>query len=204
MKSFISLSILSLFVFSCASDHHGHNHGNDHDHSNYKPKFSKLGKGEKTPFSPGHEMIIHVSSKDMPSELNLTEVILAPQSLGAPPHIHKDEDEIFVVLEGTVHFLNGDKEVIAKTGTVASLPRGHYHGFWNPTNKPARMALVIAPGHFEKFFYAVEKVVREIKPRSPEEFGKIVSDLAAQKNVTIDMRKLPKSGLKLLPSPKKK
>ena len=46
--------------------------------------------------------------------------------------------------------------------------------------------------------------MKEIKPKSPEEFGKIVSDLAAQKNVTIDMRKLPKSGLKLLPAPKKK
>ena len=172
--------------------------------SKFKPKFLKLGEGKKVPFSPGHDMIMHVGAEDLPQSVALSEIQLAPMSLGAPPHIHENEDEIFVVLEGTVHFLNGKKEVVAKKGTVASLPRENYHGFWNPTKKPAKMLLMVAPGHFEKFFYAVEEGVKKSKIKTPEAIGKVIADLAAQRNVTIDMSRLPASGLKLLPPPPKK
>ncbi len=195
MKSF--LWPLLLILSACASHYE---HEDDHRH---KAHFSKLGEGKRVPFSPGHEMIVQVGHTDSVSQVSLVEVILAPKSLGAPPHIHKHEDEIFIVLEGTVHFLNGDQEVVAKQGTVASLPRDNFHGFWNPTKKPAKMALFIAPGHFEKFFYAVEQTIKEKRPKSPQEFGKIIGELAAQRGVTIDMSKLPKSGLSLLPPPVK-
>ena len=102
-------------------------------------------------------------------------------------------------LRGASIFLNGEKEVVAKQGTIASLPRGHFHGFWNPTKKPARMALLITPGHFEKFFYEVEKAVKEQKPKTPAELGKIIAELSAKEEVMIDMTKLPESGRKLLP-----
>ena len=196
---FITLLLL-ITLTACVSNNHSHQ-SDDQDHSKYKPKFSQLGEGKVLPFSPGHDMIMHVGTNDSFAKMTLSEIILKPKTFGAPPHVHENEDELFVVLEGTVHFLGGEKEVIAKKGTVASLPRGHFHGFWNPTDKPARMALMIAPGHFEKFFYAVEKTVKERKPKSPQEFGKILAELSAQRGVTIDMSKLPASGLKLLPPP---
>lgn len=197
MKVIIFIMTASL-LGACASKSHHHNH--DHNHH---PKFSKIGEGRRIPFSPGHTNTVHVAN-DLHAHVSLVEVNLAPKSLGAPPHIHTNEDEIFIVLEGTVHFLNGKDEVVAKKGTVASLPRGHFHGFWNPTKKPAKLALIIAPGHFESFFDAIEKAVKERKPSSPQEFGAIVGELAEQRGVTIDMSKLPPSGLKLLPPPPKK
>lgn len=165
----------------------------------YLPSISELGIGKEIPFSPGHNMIVHVGAEDLPAKVTLVEIQLAPMSMGAPPHIHKNEDEIFIVLEGTAHFLNGDKEIVAKKGTIASLPRGYYHGFWNPTSSPTTLALFIAPGHFEKFFYAVEETVKFRRPKSPKEFGAIITELAGSNDVIIDMRKLPSSGLKLLP-----
>lgn len=189
--------ILLILLISCASNFSSENPS--HKRS-YEPKISILGQGAKVPFSPGHEMIMHISREDLPSHLTLTEVQLAPKSMGAPPHIHKKEEEIFIVVEGTVHFLNDDKEVVAKKGSVASLPRGHFHGFWNPTAKPARLALLIAPGHFEKFFYAVEEALKERAPKSPQEFGAIITELAGDNEVTIDMSKLPDSGKRLLPN----
>lgn len=179
VKSFTLIAALVLLA-SCSTHKHDHSHHHSHDHKmKHTPKFSKLGKGEKVPFSPGHDMIVHVKTEDLPDHISVIEVLLAPKSLGAPPHIHKDEDEIFIVLDGTVHFLNGKEEVIAKKGTVAAMPRGHFHGFWNPTKKPAKMALIVAPGHFEKFFYAVKQAVKERKPSNPQEFGAIVAELAA-------------------------
>lgn len=204
MKFFCAV-LFSLLLVSCSIHrNHNHDHNHDHGHHEFQPKFSQFGKGDRLPFSPGHDNIFHIKNGDLPVPISLVEVILAPKSLGAPPHVHSNEDEVFIVLEGTVHFLNGKEEVVAKKGTIASLPRGHFHGFWNPTKKPAKMALIIAPGHFEKFFYAVEKAVKETKPKTPAEVGKIISELAAQEGVTIDMSKLPPSGLKLLPPPPKK
>lgn len=199
MKSAILLFAFVFLGASCASKG-DHSH---HDHSHYKPKFSKLGEGRKVPFSPGHEMIMHIEANDLPDSVTLTEVILAPKSLGAPPHIHKNEDEAFVVLDGTVHFLNGEEEVVGKKGAIASLPRGHWHGFWNPTNRPAKMLLIIAPGHFQKFFMAVEEAVKKAEVKTPQVIGKIITELAARNDCTIDMKRLPPSGLKLLPPPPK-
>ncbi|NNE56689.1 MAG: hypothetical protein HKN36_01150, partial [Hellea sp.] len=63
------------------------------------PKFAKLGQGEIVNF-PGHDVYHHVRAADLPSGVALTELTLAPKMLGAPPHIHDDEDEIFIVLSG--------------------------------------------------------------------------------------------------------
>jgi hypothetical protein len=38
----------------------------------------------------------------------MLELVADPQN-GAPMHVHKNEDEHFVLLEGTLHIANGDK-----------------------------------------------------------------------------------------------
>ncbi|NNE56797.1 MAG: cupin domain-containing protein, partial [Hellea sp.] len=142
-----------------------------------------------------------VRAADLPSGVALTELTLAPKMLGAPPHIHDDEDEIFIVLSGKVHFLSGADEIIGEAGTVAALPRGHFHGFWNPYAEPATMLLMIAPGHFESFFEDVEAAIRQGGPKTPPEIGEIIAQQAAKRGVTVDMSKLPESGLALLGPP---
>ncbi len=170
------------------------------DKGAFDPSFGKLGKGDVVNF-PGHQVLHHVKASDLPSEISLTELTLAPKMLGAPPHIHQDEDEIFIVLDGRVHFLNGNDEVVGEVGTVATLPRGHFHGFWNPYDEPVTMLLMIAPGHFETFFADVEAAVNEGGPKSPPEVGTIIAQKAADRNVMVDMSKLPPSALALLGPP---
>jgi uncharacterized cupin superfamily protein len=44
--------------------------------------------------------------------------------LGAPPHCHSAEEEIFVVLEGDGTLLVGDDEHPVRPGTIVSRPAG--------------------------------------------------------------------------------
>ncbi|GGF79412.1 cupin domain-containing protein [Alteromonas lipolytica] len=194
LPTFLVMILLFLSVGSaCAHEHKS-------KEKQYTPAFSKLGEGKPVMYT-GRPIYHHVSAEDLPSEVGLFEEILPAKSLGAPPHTHTNEDEIFVVLQGTVHFLNGNEEVVAQPGTVASLPRNNQHGFWNPYDEPAQLLVFVAPGHFQEFFGAVEKAVAESGANSPQEIGAIIGREAAKKGVMIDMSALPPSALALLPPP---
>lgn len=197
-KTIIAVTTIVLMSSSHLASAHEHKKAK----ADYSASFSKLGEGKPIMYT-GRPVYPHVKSEDLPSEVGLFEEILPPKSLGAPPHTHTNEDEIFVVLDGTVHFLNGDEEVIAEPGTVASLPRNNQHGFWNPYDEPAQLLVFVAPGHFQEFFGAVEKAVAESGAHSPQVIGAIIGREAAKKGVVIDMSALPPSALALLPHPPK-
>jgi quercetin dioxygenase-like cupin family protein len=106
------------------------------------------------------------------------ELLVPPHTLGAPPHIHSREDESFYVLEGELVFLSGEEEIPAAAGTVANLPRGHMHGFWNASDAPARALLTITPSGFGEFF---DEVVAELQARGlsdPREVGALLTEVA--------------------------
>lgn len=71
---------------------------------------------------------------------------------GEPPaHFHRNEDEIFYILEGEVRFHIGDKTFTANAGDVAYAPREIPHQFSLITDT-ARAALLITPAGMETFF----------------------------------------------------
>ena len=194
----VTLSAVVAVAALLAASVYAHQH--ESDHVEYHASFTKLGEGKPIMYT-GRPIYQHVKAGDLPSEIGLFEEILPAKSLGAPPHTHTNEDEIFIVLEGEVHFLNGTDEVIAGPGTVASLPRNNQHGFWNPYDEPAQLLVLVAPGHFQEFFGAVEKAVTEAKASTPQEIGAIIGQEAAKRGVMIDMSALPPSALALLPPP---
>ncbi|MCW8090950.1 cupin domain-containing protein [Alteromonas sp. ASW11-130] len=167
------------------------------DNVQHHTKFTKLGEGKITQYV-GRDIHHHVRAGDLESKIALFEETLPPKSLGAPPHRHDNEDEIFIVLKGTVHFLNKDKEIKGDAGTIAALPRGHLHGFWNPYDEPAHLLVVVTPGHFEKFFEAVETAMQNAPNATPEQIGAIIAQETANMNVHVDMSKLPASARELL------
>jgi mannose-6-phosphate isomerase-like protein (cupin superfamily) len=67
-----------------------------------------------------------------------------------PPHIHRDHDEIFYVLEGRFSFVLGNSDRVAEAGSLVWVPRGTRHGF---TIEPGSTALLITqPSGLEGFF----------------------------------------------------
>jgi quercetin dioxygenase-like cupin family protein len=103
------------------------------------------------------------------------------------PHIHRNEDELSYVLDGTVWARVGDHEVEAAAGAYVWKPRGVLHTFWNPGPKPARVLEVISPAGFERFFDELATLLS----RSPEPSEGEVYALCDAYALTFDRSWLP-------------
>ena len=49
---------------------------------------------------------------------------IVPPHGGPPPHIHRNEDETFYVLDGTPTFRLGDERIVAGPGRLRERPEG--------------------------------------------------------------------------------
>ena len=76
---------------------------------------------------------------------------LAPAGFSPPPHIHRNEDEAFYVLEGDVSFFSGDTTFRGGPGAYVRMPRGVPHTFRVEGDAPARLLIMTAPAGFERF-----------------------------------------------------
>jgi quercetin dioxygenase-like cupin family protein len=73
---------------------------------------------------------------------------------GPPPHVHRNDDEMFYVFDGSMMFLQGSRTFVGGPGTAVYLKRGIPHTFKNVGTAPARFAVIAVPGGFEKFVRA--------------------------------------------------
>ena len=77
---------------------------------------------------------------------------LVPPGGGPPPHIHRNEDETFYVLNGRVTFRLGDETILAGPGDFVHVPRGNVHCVHNGADETARLILTFTPAGIEHFF----------------------------------------------------
>ena len=75
-----------------------------------------------------------------------------PPGGGPPPHIHRNEDETFYIVEGEIEFLLGEEIVTGGPGDFVNVPRGTVHRFHNAGGAAARMILTFSPANIERFF----------------------------------------------------
>lgn len=80
------------------------------------------------------------------------------------PHVHRNEDELSFVLEGTVWARVGEREVEAPAGSYVWKPRNVLHTFWNPGPEPARILETISPAGFENFFEELAILLQRSEP----------------------------------------
>ena len=89
---------------------------------------------------------------------------------GAPMHIHKREDEVFYILEGTCTFGLGDEVITAEAGTTVILKKGLAHFFRNDSSTAMKALITAVPGGLDRYF---EEVTTAIAEQKPEQIGKI-------------------------------
>jgi len=77
--------------------------------------------------------------------------LLAPKGFASPLHIHRGEDEFFVVLSGEVRVQHGESVIEAVAGSVVYGPRGVAHAF-HVDSAEARLLLFFGPAGVEGFF----------------------------------------------------
>jgi quercetin dioxygenase-like cupin family protein len=85
-------------------------------------------------------------------DYSLFHVFIPAGPPGPRPHIHRDADEFFFVLEGRVEVLLEDKWRSLRPGEFQHVRRGALHTFWNVTAAPARMLSGFVPSAFERWF----------------------------------------------------
>jgi mannose-6-phosphate isomerase-like protein (cupin superfamily) len=66
------------------------------------------------------------------------------------PHVHREEDDAFYILEGELTFSFGAREAAAPPGTFVLVPPGVEHGFRNDGDGPVRMLNIHAPAGFDR------------------------------------------------------
>jgi mannose-6-phosphate isomerase-like protein (cupin superfamily) len=101
--------------------------------------------------TPGERFIIRTPSGDTNGLYSMLEVIADPRN-GVPIHVHENEDEHFIVLEGTAHIAIGDKRSDVEVGSSITVPKGIPHAWCNRSNTPLRMLVLFSPGGIDELF----------------------------------------------------
>lgn len=86
------------------------------------------------------------------NSFSLVDVKTAPGA-GTPPHLQKNDDEAFYVLEGEYEFMLDGRFVTGKPGAFVFVPRGTPHFFRNASTAPARMIIINLPGGLHEGFF---------------------------------------------------
>jgi quercetin dioxygenase-like cupin family protein len=98
----------------------------------------------------GGLITFHADSSDTAGQFALLEMEGGPGA-EPPPHVHRNEDELFYVLEGKLKVLRGNEEITLESGQSAFLPRNVVHTF-RVVSTHVRFLVYITPGGFENYF----------------------------------------------------
>ncbi len=142
--------------------------------ANRSPQFLAADEGEAL-WGVGALSTIKASAEQTAGAYAIVED-LAPKGEGAPPHLHRADDEAFYVLEGNVTFFLGENPPIhASSGAFLHLPGGTVHGF-EVTSDTARYLVITTPQH-ERFYRALcePAQARELPPDRPWDMDKIMA-----------------------------
>ena len=113
-----------------------------------------------------------------------------PPNFAPPRHIHRDEDEIFYVLEGEVSVMADRRGRHAGRGAFIFLPKGVEHSFLTGPDG-ARLLTFTTPGGFADFVRSASQQATEyaLPPPPPgpptEEQQRMLVEAAARFNIDI-------------------
>jgi len=115
-------------------------------------KFTAPGKGEQFPAGPVRFRILD-DGLEVDKRFGVAEGHLAPGWIGPPQHIHREHDEIFYVLSGTVRFTSGISDLLAPAGSLVTAPIGQPHSFGNADPEaPASLLCTVVPERYLGYF----------------------------------------------------
>jgi mannose-6-phosphate isomerase-like protein (cupin superfamily) len=92
---------------------------------------------------------------------------------GPPLHVHRDQDDTFVVLEGTLKVQVGDEITDLYPGDLVSAPRGTPHTFTNVTNDLVHVLNIMTPGGLDRCLTDFAALMNGMT--DSEEFGRVAN-----------------------------
>ena len=118
----------------------------------------------------GGRMVVKVRDEDTGGSFSVHDNVIPAGSPGPLPHIHRDHEETFYVLEGGLTVRVGERTITAPVGSFVVIPRGVVHRPSNPTTEPTRVLLIFSPTGMEHFFEeaARERIPLQAVPTDPD------------------------------------
>ena len=116
----------------------------------------------------GNLMTVKAGAAETNGGFTLIEAI-SPAGFAPPPHVHRDEDEAFYVLEGEMSVTCGADHWVVGPGGFVMLPRGIAHSFSVSERGPLKMLQLSLPSQFERFVAEFGEPARERVLPAPSE-----------------------------------
>lgn len=118
----------------------------------------------------GGRMVVKVRDKDTGGAYSIHDNVIPAGSPGPLPHLHRDHEEIFYVLEGELRVRVGSRTITAPAGSFVVIPRGVVHQPSNPGDQPTRVLLIFSPAGMDRFFEeaAEGRMPLQMVPNDPE------------------------------------
>ncbi len=105
----------------------------------------------------GGKYRIVISGAQTNDEFAVVEMTVPPNA-GPVPHAHKNINESFYVLEGSVVFYTEEGAMRAEKGSYINIPKGGLvHSFKNETETNAVLLCTVTPAGMEKMFLEVSE-----------------------------------------------
>ncbi len=128
----------------------------------------------------GHLYRLFVKGEDTGGAYTIFEANVPPMDIGPPPHIHRNEDMAFYIVEGLFRFSLEENEFNAVPGDFVFLPRGLKHWLSNESGTMGKMLVIASPSGFDRFIHAagvpLEDDTKMPPPPTNEELMKLVQE----------------------------
>ena len=109
-------------------------------------------EGKAIPNPIGGGMVVKVRDGDTGGAYSIHDNVIPAGSPGPLPHLHRDHEETFYVLEGELTVRVGERKITAPAGSFVVIPRGVVHQPSNPGTEPTRVLLIFSPAGMDRFF----------------------------------------------------
>jgi quercetin dioxygenase-like cupin family protein len=114
--------------------------------------FVEPDEGKSLPNPVGGRIVVEIRDKDTAGAYSMYDNTIPAGSPGPRPHIHRDYEEAFYVLEGELTVRVRTRTISAPAGSFVVVPRGVVHQPSNPGTQPSRVLLIFSPAGMDHCF----------------------------------------------------
>jgi quercetin dioxygenase-like cupin family protein len=133
-----------------------------------------LGPGETRAGASDGPWSTRVTGRDTGGLIAIGQADMPPMSSGPPLHVHTNEDEAGLVVEGVLTVQLGDQRLEVAAGGLVWLARGVPHTFANLTSDPVKVIGLIAPAGLEGMFEDTNAYLQSLTgPPDPKHIAEI-------------------------------
>jgi quercetin dioxygenase-like cupin family protein len=115
----------------------------------------------------GERIAVRISSLQTNGAYAVVESFAEP-GCAAPMHLHRNEEEHFIVVSGLYRIALEDEVFDVSSGVSITIPRGARHSWRNLFSVPSRLLVIFTPGGFER-------CIQSIRNSPPEKLEEVAA-----------------------------